>query len=786
MIRRSQVFTVMNSLLTFRLLHLVQARDLAVAFLATAALLFSNCCSSLQAQIDNSWTLAEIRAEFQNADSGDTITFANGTYTNIGDLVLNNKSTITIQGSGAGTIIDGVQQKNTIFDINNSSEIVIRGFTLKNASQDIGYKKKGVVHINNSTNVTVEDCVIEVRWTQGGVFIQQGGGNTIQRNVIFNPDRTDYGTLSDGYPADLIFVQRTNGVTIDDNDLLTQSQPFSYRVDGNRDTEPTHLDGIQFYEVKGDCVVSNNLVKVDTTWARQHHAILIEQGGSTAKYVIYNNVFYGAKDGQFDALVSLQATPDLYYFVNNVVEGDSPQIFRIQTGNSNSQFKNNIFYRRSNGNMIEIDINNSGDWTNNLFWSESNATGQSIVNYVYSLSQLNNLGGRFSSNIQQDPLLTDDWHILPGSNAQDNGTNVSALTGSSNDIDGDQRNGSWDIGVDEIAGATVEESVSIEGPPIINDSGTAFFLVDYVTNTQRDIIVDVFDSNWNFKGESRYENLNGPGSIPAEVSYNQINTPTAIVMVSLLQDNGDWQTWVKRGFMFDVEVNSSAPESISGTAPPSMASSGSAEFTIDYVANSTRDILIDVFDSNWGWKGKRRINNVSGSGSNTWSVNYSNISTATSNIKVSLLVAGGTWQDLVESDVIFNVPVGGSAAPDFALNLWNATPSSGVNTHNTWGVSGLAPNRHLQLVDVDLSTGYNKFEFEYASGHGAAMSYEVRLDSPNGQLLGTSNFSGTGSWAKSSAEFADANLTPVTGTRDVFIVIKSGYMNAFTCWFRNE
>ncbi len=786
MIQRTQVFALRRAVLTRKLLFLFQHRTFAVALLAASGFLFANVCSPLQAQINNSWSLSQIRAALQNASDGDTITFANGTYANIGDLVVNNKNNVTIQGSGVGTIIDGGQQRNTIFDVNNSSGIVIKNFTLKNASQDIGYKKKGVVHINRSTDVTVEDCVIEVRWTQGGVFIQEGGGNTVQRNTISNPDRTDYGTLNDGYPADLIFVQRTNGVTIDGNDLYTQSQPFSYRVDGNRDTEPTHLDGIQFYEVTGDCVISNNLVKVDTTWARHHHAILIERGGSAAKYVIFNNVFYGAKNGQADSLVSLQATPDLYHFVNNVVEGDSPQIFRIQIGNSNSQFKNNIFYRRSNGNMIEIDINNSGDWSNNLFWSESNVTGQNIVNYIYSLSELNNLGGRFSNNIQQDPLLTDDWHILSGSNAQDNGVNVSALIGTSLDIDGDLRTGSWDIGIDELASGNVDESVSIEGAPIIDSAGTAFFLVDYVANTQRDIIVDVFDSNWSFKGESRYENVNGQGSLAAEVSYNEITTPTAIVMVSLLQDNGNWQTWVERGFIFDVEVNSAVPESIQGTAPPTIASAGSADITVDYVTNTSRDILIDVFDSNWGWKGKRRINNVTGSGDQTWSVNYNNITTNTAIIKISMLSSGGTWRDSVETDIIYNVPVGGSAAPDFSLNLWNAIPSAGVNTHNSWGVSGLAPNRYLELRNVDLDTGYNKFQFEYASGRASGLSYEVRLGSPNGQLLGSSSFNGTGSWGKSSAQFADANLTPVSGTHDVFIVIKSGYMNAFTCWFRNE
>jgi len=207
---------------------------------------------------------------------------------------------------------------------------------------------------------------------------------------------------------------------------------------------------------------------------------------------------------------------------------------------------------------------------------------------------------------------------------------------------------------------------------------------------------------------------------------------------------------------------------------------------IDYTAIQSRDIILDIFDETWAWKGQRRINNVDGSFTWVGSLSYNTISTSTARVKVSLLPRGGSWTQAVEVGYL-NVDVQQTSAPNpnLEFNLWTGTTAGpGVTLHQTWGVSGLGPGRWLRLDDVDLATGYNRFSFQYSTTQSGR--FEIRLGSPSGQLLGICNFTSSGGWAKSSADWTGATLQPVGGTHDIYLLMKAGNLNAFRCQLRDE
>jgi hypothetical protein len=231
-------------------------------------------------------------------------------------------------------------------------------------------------------------------------------------------------------------------------------------------------------------------------------------------------------------------------------------------------------------------------------------------------------------------------------------------------------------------------------------------------------------------------------------------------------------------------------ESVMLDMATSIPPSGSTSILVDYNANQTRDFIVDVFDSGWRWMGQSRVNGVSGSGSRLVTVDYpssflnvSKINTSTANIKVSLLPSGGSWNEAIQEDYQFDVPVESSTPADFEVKLWNADGLFRANAISNWGVASFDPGDWIRFDNVDLKSGYNDFAISY--GTTLSGQIEVRLDSPTGTLLGIVNYSSSGDW---STQAWDG--TPLTssanGTHSVFLVMKSGTANVYSAWFKNN
>ncbi len=115
-----------------------------------------------------------------------------------------------------------------------------------------------------------------------------------------------------------------------------------------------------------------------------------------------------------------------------------------------------------------------------------------------------------------------------------------------------------------------------------------------------------------------------------------------------------------------------------------------------------------------------------------------------------------------------------SSLPRIELQAWRGNASSGLTIWDG-GVVSFDPGDWIRFDNVNLSTGYNNFSIEYATtGSG---SLEVRLGSATGTLVGTVNYSSTGSW--STYQWTGCSMDPnvAKGVQTIFVKGKSGAAN---------
>jgi endo-1,3-1,4-beta-glycanase ExoK len=117
---------------------------------------------------------------------------------------------------------------------------------------------------------------------------------------------------------------------------------------------------------------------------------------------------------------------------------------------------------------------------------------------------------------------------------------------------------------------------------------------------------------------------------------------------------------------------------------------------------------------------------------------------------------------------------GGGTPGNFQLNAWQCNSSSGVTIWNG-GVGSFDSGDWIMFSNVNLSTGYNNFSIEYATTLNGSL--EVRLDSTGGTVIGTINYSSTGSWSTYKWTGCNMDRNVAKGTHNLYIRGKSGAAN---------
>lgn len=129
-----------------------------------------------------------------------------------------------------------------------------------------------------------------------------------------------------------------------------------------------------------------------------------------------------------------------------------------------------------------------------------------------------------------------------------------------------------------------------------------------------------------------------------------------------------------------------------------------------------------------------------------------------------------------------STPTNPTNAQDFKLNAWQYNGSSGI-TKWEGGVGGFDAGDWIRFDNVNLSTGYNAFAVSYATTLSG--SFEIRMDSPTGTLIGTVSYPSSGDWGTYKWNGTQLASKP-SGKHHIYIVGKSGATNLKEFWFKNE
>ena len=175
-------------------------------------------------------TTADIQAAINAAPAGGTVTIPAGTFT--GSLKISGKSGLTLQGQGAGTVLQS-PGRDEILGVANSTGITLRNFAVKGDYSVTG--QRGVSFNGGNSNVLVEDLTVRDVGFSGiysngtlsdavfrrltvthsgdfGIHIQAASTGLISRIVIEDSDTSVFASRK--YPGHGIYIKRANNVTI--------------------------------------------------------------------------------------------------------------------------------------------------------------------------------------------------------------------------------------------------------------------------------------------------------------------------------------------------------------------------------------------------------------------------------------------------------------------------------------------------------------------------------------------------------------------------------------------
>lgn len=217
---------------------------------------------------------------------------------------------------------------------------------------------------------------------------------------------------------------------------------------------------------------------------------------------------------------------------------------------------------------------------------------------------------------------------------------------------------------------------------IRSGSGRVAVTVHYALSAQRDLLVEVFDQNWNFRGNARVENITGNGVAQVAVDYAGLATADAILIAKLIEDEGTAADLIHEHYIAAVPVNgTSFDQVLLRQLPLTVNPSGQLTASVEYATSEPRDLLLEVFDEAWNFKGNVRLENLDGNGVRNATLNFAEITSATAQVVAKLVPLGGDAQNMIDDDFVGGVLVGASAQDKVLLiDTPAAIPNSGMAT----------------------------------------------------------------------------------------------------------
>jgi len=196
------------------------------------------------------------------------------------------------------------------------------------------------------------------------------------------------------------------------------------------------------------------------------------------------------------------------------------------------------------------------------------------------------------------------------------------------------------------------ENVAFGTPAVdsIDLTGNVSLPVDYVANSNRDVVIEIFDADFNWLGSATETVQAGSGTITINVSVGAITAGTYQLKAGLRAVGGDYTMSIKDVYKEVTAQTSSTLESVAFGSPTidSIDLSGNVSLQVDYTANTSREVVFEIFDADSNWLAWGRQTVQAGSGSVTMNLSAGALVAGTYNLKVGLREVNGDYTTSVQ------------------------------------------------------------------------------------------------------------------------------------------
>lgn len=249
-----------------------------------------------------------------NTLNGDTITLADGTYT---EIITVNKKVNIISVSGANVTVQPVDSVSNVFNITSAgSGSTIQNITIEGASNacgiflnstnctitgDILLDNEGGIYLNNATNNTITNNKLSDNWC--GTYLNTSNNNNISGNTI----QSNW---------DGIYIGNSNNNNINGN-IITNNCVGIYLITSNNSTisgnNITNNGGGVYYENSNSTLYGNNITSnwINDTAQLDTTGIVMASTSYTCGPAALATVLNGmGMDATEDEIITLAGTED--------------------------------------------------------------------------------------------------------------------------------------------------------------------------------------------------------------------------------------------------------------------------------------------------------------------------------------------------------------------------------------------------------------------------------------------------------------------------------------------
>lgn len=276
---------------------------------------------------------------------------------------------------------------------------------------------------------------------------------------------------------------------------------------------------------------------------------------------------------------------------------------------------------------------------------------------------------------------------------------------------------------------TANNSISWNPAPSSISSGGNDITLNYSTDQNSIIVVQLFDENWNPIGQQPQNVSAGSGQITLTLTPDSTPSATNFLQAKLLNNN--WSPLFQT-LQETVTYNpgGSGGNSLTWNPEPTIISTGTNNITLDYSVNENGVIFVQVFDNDWNKLDQNFQNVSSGSGQVTLPLSVDSPSADNNYLQAFLFDSG--WGDIGAERLDLSLP--GEILPPIATNslTWNPEPTGISPGTNDFTLDYSIDQSGLIFIQI-FDENWNRFDykFENVSAGSGQITLPLSVSSPS-------------------------------------------------------